>query len=297
MPRRTSVSGPIRLAIWFGKGGVGKSTTTMMLSLFAARRGQHILTLDLDPECGTSRDFLGKQLAGVDSNLKTLLDSPLPIPPPVISSGIDGIDNLPCAPEEQRFFRLFPEKSVKLRESLDLLPATYDWIVMDVANQFDNIAELGLIAAQFVILPVELTADCVERVQTVLRIIREARAFNPELTVLGALALASLPRPGREMGLSAKERLILREYEEVLDPEGIRLFRTIMFRSATTVEEARSNADENLLHWTVRRRFKRFLAEIHTRIGTHVLSPSPTRYGKRSHRAAQQSRAPAPAHA
>jgi hypothetical protein len=40
------------------------------------------------------------------------------------------------------------------------------------------------------ILPVELTADCVERVQTALRIIREARAFNPTLTVLGALALA-----------------------------------------------------------------------------------------------------------
>src|SRR5437868_13154188 len=53
---------PVRLAIWFGKGGVGKSTTTMMLSLFAAGRGQRTLTIDLDPECGTSRDFLGKQL-------------------------------------------------------------------------------------------------------------------------------------------------------------------------------------------------------------------------------------------
>src|SRR5437867_1942014 len=200
MPRRTlPAAGPIRLAIWFGKGGVGKSTTTMMLSLLAARRGQRVLALDLDPECGTSRDFLGTQLPSVGDNLKTLLGSPLPVPPPSIPSGIEGIDILPCAPEEQRFFRLFPEKSMKLRESLDLLPGSYDWILMDVANQFDNIAELGLIAAQYVILPVELTADCVERVQTALRIIKEARAFNPELIVLGALALASAPRPGREM--------------------------------------------------------------------------------------------------
>ena len=289
-------TGPTRLAIWFGKGGVGKSTTTMMLSLFAARRGQRVLTIDLDPECGTSRDFLGKELPSVTNNIKTLLESPVPIPPPVLASGIKGLDIVPCAPEDQRFFRLYPEKSGKLRESLDLLPAIYDWIFLDVPNQFDNVAELGLIAADFLLLPVELTADCVERVQTGLRIIREARAFNPQLKVLGALALASMPRSGQAMGLSAKERLILREYEEAFQGENIHLFKTIMFRSSTTVEEARSNADEGLLHWTVRRRFRRLLAEIHSRITTDSLSHSPASYGKR-HRAAQQNRAATQAHA
>src|SRR5437762_141016 len=205
MPRNRSAAGPIRLAIWFGKGGVGKSTTTMMLSLFAARRGRRILTIDLDPECGTSRDFLGKELPSVRNNLKTFLESPVPVPPPILHSGIDGLDIVPCAPEEQRFFRLFPEKSSKLREALDLLPPDYSWILMDVPNQFDNIAELGLIAADYLLLPVELTADCVERVQTALRILNEARAYNPRLQVLGALALASSPRAGRDKRLSAKE--------------------------------------------------------------------------------------------
>src|SRR5207247_10373280 len=124
MPSRSRATGPIRLAIWFGKGGVGKSTTTMMLSLFAARRGHRILTIDLDPECGTSRDFLGKELPSVSPNLKTFLESPVPVPPPILPSGIAGLDIVPCAPEEQRFFRLFPEKSTKLREALDLLPPT-----------------------------------------------------------------------------------------------------------------------------------------------------------------------------
>src|SRR6266404_3977381 len=218
MTRNRSAAGPIRLAIWFGKGGVGKSTTTMMLSLFAARRRQRTLTIDLDPECGTSRDFLGKELPCVEENLKTFLESTLPIPPPVLASGIPGLDIVPCAPEEQRFFRLYPEKSTKLRDSLDLLPPDYHWILMDVPNQFDNVAELGLIAAEYLLLPVELTADCVERVHTAVRIIKEARAFNPTLTVLGALALASVPRAGQAMGLSAKERLILREYEEAFRP-------------------------------------------------------------------------------
>src|SRR5207249_7170907 len=144
MPRRTTATAPIRLAIWFGKGGVGKSTTTMMLSLFAARRGQRTLTIDLDPECGTSRDFLGKELPNIRDNVKSFLESPVPTPPPILPSGIDHLDLVPCAPEEQRFFRLYPEKSTKLREALDLLPPTYHWILMDVPNQFDNVAELGL---------------------------------------------------------------------------------------------------------------------------------------------------------
>src|SRR6266850_2079302 len=233
MPRHDRLrTGPIRLAIWFGKGGVGKSTTTMMLSLFAARRGRRILTIDLDPECGTSRDFLGKELPNVRNNLKTFLESPVPVPPPILHSGIDGLDIVPCAPEEQRFFRLFPEKSSKLREALDLLPPDYSWILMDVPNQFDNIAELGLIAADMVLLPVELSTDCVERVDSVLHIVQEARAVNPRLRVLGAIALAKAPHARKAKRLSDKELLIYREYEEVLSASGIRLFNTIMFTSA-----------------------------------------------------------------
>lgn len=70
MPRAARfTTTPIRLAIWYGKGGVGKSTTTLILSLLAARAGQRVLAIDLDPECGTSRDFLGRELARVPQNL------------------------------------------------------------------------------------------------------------------------------------------------------------------------------------------------------------------------------------
>jgi cellulose biosynthesis protein BcsQ len=256
-----------------------------------------VLTVDLDPECGTSRDFLGAALPNVAENMKTFLGSPISLSLPILSTRIERLDLVPCSPDQQRFFRHFPEGSTKLREALLLLPPEYQWIVMDVPNQFDNIAELGLIAADYLLLPVELTADCVERVPTALRIIAEARSVNPHLTVLGALALGSLPRAGQERGLSAKERLILREYEQAFAPAGIDLFRTIMFRSATTVEEARSNADDRLLHWTVRRRFKSFLAELHLRIRAAAASRSPRPYGHVRHPHAQQSRAAAPAHA
>jgi len=279
-----SPTGPIRLAIWYGKGGVGKSTTTMLLSLLAASHHQRVLAVDLDPECGTSRDFLGPELRQVSANLRTFLDSPLPKSLPIIPSGIDCLDIVPGVPDDQRFFRFFPEHSSKLREGLDLLPPDYRFIVMDIPNQYDNIAQLGLIAADYLILPVELTADCAERVETGLRTISEARSVNPSLQVLGALCLASAPRSGRPLALTAKELLVHRQYEKSLAPHGIRLFKTIMFRSATTVEEARSNANHRLLHWTAHRRFRQFLAEIHARIKTHASLPSPSRYGKQTNR-------------
>ena len=291
---RSHATGPIRLAVWYGKGGIGKSTTTIILSLLAARRGQRVLAIDLDPECGTSRDFLGRGVAAIPENLKTFLEAPIPSAPPIVASGIEGIDLMPSVPDEQRFFRLYPEHSTRLADGMSLLPDDYDWMLMDVPNQFDNIAELGLIAADYLILPVELTADCVERVGTALRIIDEAKSYNPRLRVIGALALGSTPRAGRALRLSAKEQLIHREYAEVLAAADIPLFKTIMFRSSTTVEEARSSADDKLLHWTVRRRFQNLLAEIQVRIKTHSLIRSPTSHDSRDAHA-QQGRTPAAA--
>lgn len=279
---------PIRLGVYMGKGGVGKSTTTMMLSLLAARSGERILTVDLDPECGASRDFLGSAVRSNPHNIKTYLENPFPEPPAVIPSGIKNLDILPSCPDEQRFFRYYPEHSTRLQEGLGLLGDQYGWVLMDIPNQFDNIAEVGLIAADYVILPVELTADCSERIPTVLRILDEARALNPGLKVIGALALAAAPKSGQELKLSAKERLIFREYESSLSAAGITPFSTIMYRSATTVEEARSNADDRLLHWTARRRFNRLFSEIVARIHSHQLTLSPTPHGidhkRQSHR-------------
>ena len=108
------------------------------------------------------------------------------------------------------------------------------------------------------------------------------RHSNPHLRVLGALALASTPRAGRDRRLSAKERLIYREYEAALAAAGIPLFQTIMFRSSTTVEEARSSADDRLLHWTVRRRFQDLLTEIHVRIKFLSRARSPHPHGSES---------------
>lgn len=266
MPGTTPRTGPVRLAFWYGKGGVGKSTTTILLALSLARRGDRVLVVDLDPECGTSRDFLGKKLPGVNDNLKSFLESEMLAPPPIIQTGIDGLSVTPCPPDEQRFFRFFPEHSSKLADGLSLIGTDLDYILMDVPNQFDNIVELGLIAAEHVVLPVELTADCVERLPTVLRIITEAKSVNPHIKILGALALATTPSNGNKQPLSAKERLIFNEYEAAFAPHGIRFFKTLMYRSSTTVEEARSSADLRYLHWTARRRFNSLLAEIHFRI-------------------------------
>jgi chromosome partitioning protein len=280
MNRLPSLRRPISLAVWYGKGGVGKSTSTLLLSLLAAKSGKRVLAVDLDPECGTSRDFLGNELRRLPESLISFLSAPMTLPPPIVSTGVPNLDLVPTPPDEQRFFRHFGEHSTRLRDGLALVPPVYDYVLMDVPNQFDNIAELGLIAAQYVILPVELTADCLERIPTVLRVLREATAINPRLHVLGALVLASAPRAGQELGLSAKERLVLREYEAALRNAHITPFRTIMFRTATSVEEARSNADDRLLHWTARRRFQRLFVEIHTRIRTHQATLSQPPYGQ-----------------
>jgi len=259
----------------------------MMLSILAASRKQPVLTIDLDPECGTSRDFLGRGVRSATVNLKTYLESSALEPPPVIPSGIDYLDLLPGSPDSGRFFRHFPEGSLKLREGLDLL-STYGWVFMDVPHQLDNIAQLGLIAADYVVFPLELTEDCLERLPTVFGLIEESRVRNPNLTVLGALPLALAPRSTRRLGVSAKEEAIYREYETALEPYDVRMFRTIMYLSAKhSVEEARINGDFRLMHWTAQRRYRQLFAELVAAIKkAHLPSPKhhATRRSARTHR-------------
>ncbi len=80
-------------------------------------------------------------------NIKTYLESSQPEPLPVIPSGVPHIDLVPGSPDHGRFFRHFPERSPRLRQGLDMLPPKHRWRFMDVPHQFDNIAQLGLIAA------------------------------------------------------------------------------------------------------------------------------------------------------
>lgn len=276
MVPRASLAPAHRVAVWYWKGGVGKSTTTMMLSILAASKGQNVLTIDLDPECGTSRDFLGRAVRDATVNLKTYLESPALEPPNVIPAGIDNLELLPGSPESGRFFRHFPEGSLKLREGLDLLSPVYRWVFMDVPHQLDNIAQLGLIAADYVVLPLELTEDCLERLGTVLSIIAESKVYNPQLSVLGGLPLALQPRCERRSHISAKEERVYHAYEAALQAEGIPLFKTVMYLSAKhSVEEARINAQFRLMHWTAQRRYRRLFTEVLTSIKNHRLSVSP----------------------
>jgi cellulose biosynthesis protein BcsQ len=106
-----AVTRPIRLAFWMPKGGVGKTTDTLLVSLLAARRGQRVLAVDVDPEAGLSRDVLGPTLPKVTRNLKTFLEAKAPGPPPVLPTTFENLSVLPCPPGEHRFFRLFEEHS------------------------------------------------------------------------------------------------------------------------------------------------------------------------------------------
>lgn len=208
MPRR-GASAPAsthRVAVWYWKGGVGKSTTTMMLSILAAGRRQPV-----------------------------------------------------------------------------------GWVFMDVPHQLDNIAQLGLIAADYVLFPLELTEDCLERLPTVFALIEESKVHNPHLTVLGGLPLPLAPRSTRRLKVSAKEEAIYREYETALEAHHVRMLRTVMYLSAKhSVEEARINADFHLMHWTAQRRYRRLFAEVVAAIkNAHLPSPKhhATRRSARVHSA------------
>lgn len=279
---------PIRLAVWFKKGGVGKSTNATLLALLAQSTRRQVLLIDLDPASATSRDFLGRGIGAIPENLSTYLKNDLPAPPPVIASGLDNLDLFVSNPQADNLFRHFPEYSTKLRDGLALLPPVYDWVIMDVPHAYDNIAHLGLLAADYLLLPVELSLDCLDRMDMVLAMIEDVRVHNPKLKVLGAVALAQKFTSRTPQKISAAERFVFGEYARQFAEAQIPMFRTIMFRSTTSVADARANADLRSLHWRAKQRFARLMAEIRTRIARSQKLSSPLSHGTQSRRSTRR---------
>ena len=103
--------------------------------------------------CGTVR--------APDGHPKLCGDQPRATAVPLIDTGIPRLALLPGFPDDDEFIRLYPTRSRRLRDSLDLVASDVRWVFMDVPHQLSNIAELGLIAADYLILLLSVCAGVV----------------------------------------------------------------------------------------------------------------------------------------
>lgn len=121
---------PRTLAITGGKGGVGKTSVALNLSLTLAREGYRVLLLDGDTDLANVSIMLGRYpertLANVMAGECSLRD--------VIMEAEWGLHIIPGASGVEQCVDMAAEESLRVLKALSRLEKNYDYVITDTAS-------------------------------------------------------------------------------------------------------------------------------------------------------------------
>jgi chromosome partitioning protein len=170
------------------KGGVGKTTTAVNLGAYLAEAGKRVLLVDFDPQSNTTSSVGAKKdqpgiyelimgKASAEAAIQTCTVPNLYI----IASSIDltGASIELVDQEEREYF---------LKRCLLPLAADYDYIFIDCPPSLGLLTLNGLVAANFVIIPLQCEYFALEGLSLLLKTVnRVQKALNKELKIGGIL--------------------------------------------------------------------------------------------------------------
>lgn len=172
------------------KGGVGKTTTAINLSAACALKGKRVLLLDLDPQSNSSLSFIDAETVdGSAFELFTELQEPWNkfIYP-------TKVKNLEVVPSKINLAKLEAklvgdfDAIFRLRDRFEQIQANYDVIFVDTPPTLGLITVNALVAARYVLIPIQSSYFALEGTDDLLETIEKVRSRpNPELELLGVL--------------------------------------------------------------------------------------------------------------
>lgn len=160
------------------KGGTGKTVTSMALGAALALAGKRCLIVDLDPQ-GHSTLGLGVELAENEPTLRDLFtDQPLPVATLIRKTEVAGLDILPSnlrlARTAQALYARRRREEL-LRPALQPLKDSYDFIVIDCPPSLGVLSEMGVAAADVIIVPCQMEARAADGLIDLLEVIHDLK--------------------------------------------------------------------------------------------------------------------------
>jgi chromosome partitioning protein len=169
------------------KGGVGKTTSAVNLSVALALAGLNVLLIDLDPQGNASTAVGVDRTAGTPSIYEVLLGE--------LSPG-EAIQTCPYAPRlgcipatidlagaEIELVSL-PERETRLRAALDGIEGDYDYVFIDCPPSLGLLTVNALAATQEVLIPIQCEYYALEGLGQLLRNIDLVKQhLNPTVDV------------------------------------------------------------------------------------------------------------------
>ncbi|HEX8390660.1 MAG TPA: ParA family protein [Candidatus Saccharimonadales bacterium] len=177
------------IAVTNQKGGVGKTTTTINLAYCLAKAGKKVLLVDLDPQ-GNASSGLGIDKNELELTTRDVVLGTQPLAAVIRPTETKRLWILPATPEladaevklagaERRFSRL--------KDALGGAEG-YDFVLIDSPPSLSLLTVNGLIAADYLLLPVQAEFFAMEGLGQLLETMSLVRkGLNPTLELIGVL--------------------------------------------------------------------------------------------------------------
>ena len=175
------------IAIANQKGGVGKTTTAVNLSVALRLIGHRVLVVDMDYQANCSSSFACAP--GRPGTAEVLVgECTLPA---AIQSTAEGVDILPSSFRMAALdegLRDEPGKELLLRLALDEVQARYDFVIIDCPPSLTTATINALVAATHVLVVVEPESWSAEGITMLQRAVQKVQQrLNRRLAVVGYL--------------------------------------------------------------------------------------------------------------